>query len=1097
MHFNTITKAVRKTWLPLKLLKIMKLTSLLVFLAILKASASFSQINLKENNAPLEKVLSSLKKQTGYTFFYDTKDVRTAKITINLKNATLETALDEFAKQLPLDFKIVGNTVLLKRKEKEASLNSTLKVTVIVKGRVLDDKGLPIPGVNVTLSGANYNQNKASGDNGDYSFSVPTAGTYTLTASYIGFDKFSQTITVGNSEIVRNITLNASTQNLDEVMVVAYGKQTKASFTGSAKELKGAIINGAPRASLQESLQGNVAGVVSSNGSGQPGALPNVRIRGIGSVSAGSGPLYVVDGIPIDAGQVSGLNSYDVESVTVLKDASAASIYGSRAANGVILVTTKSGKAGNTVVSASVQSGVNNIIQVKGSELLNTAEMVELLKEGWVNKGNDPNTFAAEMTLQNVNQNVNTDWFDLLTRTGNHTQADLSISGGNEKTKFYVSGSHYIAKAPVLGSDFTRSTANVRLSNQVTDKLSISGGLQVNNRNNHTQADGSTFGNPIRMYALTQPFLKAYNDDGTYDFSYFNRYNPVAQVKESYTTRKAYALIGNFLAKYEIVKDLTIENQSNINFLYGEDFEYNKSGVGTSRTDGGRATSSTDRTTNWVNTSILRYNKTFGDIGLKTYVGYEAQKVTETGNFVQRRNFLPNTYTLDNASILMDGGQDATANSLNSVFANASADYQSKYYLSASFRRDGSSRFGSDRRYGNFWSLGASWNVIKEDFMSDQKIFSDLRLRTSYGVNGNQDISNFASRALYTATAYDNSPGLIFSNYGNNLLTWEKNKPFNIGLDFGVLKNRLTGTFEYYSRESSGLLLSRPISATNGLTSYLDNVGAIKNSGLELELNSINIQPKGDGLEWRTSFNISTMKNKITELTSPIITGGYNRFVGGDFYQIYYPGYAGVNPDNGEALWYVDETKTQTTNVYGSAKQFNQGSALPDFFGGLTNTFSYKGFSLSFQLYFTVGNKIYDNYGASGASDGSQGFAPTAKMTRYTYENRWQKPGDVTLQPKIVYLGTQSGASSQQSTRFLYDGDYVRLREVTLAYQLPNKWLKSTKISSASLYFRANNLFTYIKDDRVTFDPEVGIDGFADKNIPVYRTALLGLDVKF
>ncbi|WP_162796187.1 SusC/RagA family TonB-linked outer membrane protein [Pedobacter namyangjuensis] len=1075
----------------------MKLTSLLVFLAILKASASFSQINLKENNAPLEKVLSSLKKQTGYTFFYDTKDVRTAKITINLKNATLETALDEFAKQLPLDFKIVGNTVLLKRKEKEASLNSTLKVTAIVKGRVLDDKGLPIPGVNVTLSGANYNQNKASGDNGDYSFSVPTAGTYTLTASYIGFDKFSQTITVGNSEIVRNITLNASTQNLDEVMVVAYGKQTKASFTGSAKELKGAIINGAPRASLQESLQGNVAGVVSSNGSGQPGALPNVRIRGIGSVSAGSGPLYVVDGIPIDAGQVSGLNSYDVESVTVLKDASAASIYGSRAANGVILVTTKSGKAGNTVVSASVQSGVNNIIQVKGSKLLNTAEMVELLKEGWVNKGNDPNTFAAEMTLQNVNQNVNTDWFDLLTRTGNHTQADLSISGGNEKTKFYVSGSHYIAKAPVLGSDFTRSTANVRLSNQVTDKLSISGGLQVNNRNNHTQADGSTFGNPIRMYALTQPFLKAYNDDGTYDFSYFNRYNPIAQVKESYTTRKAYALIGNFLAKYEIVKDLTIENQSNINFLYGEDFEYNKSGVGTSRTDGGRATSSTDRTTNWVNTSILRYNKTFGDIGLKTYVGYEAQKVTETGNFVQRRNFLPNTYTLDNASILMDGGQDATANSLNSVFANASADYQSKYYLSASFRRDGSSRFGSDRRYGNFWSLGASWNVIKEDFMSDQKIFSDLRLRTSYGVNGNQDISNFASRALYTATAYDNSPGLIFSNYGNNLLTWEKNKPFNIGLDFGVLKNRLTGTFEYYSRESSGLLLSRPISATNGLTSYLDNVGAIKNSGLELELNSINIQPKGDGLEWRTSFNISTMKNKITELTSPIITGGYNRFVGGDFYQIYYPGYAGVNPDNGEALWYVDETKTQTTNVYGSAKQFNQGSALPDFFGGLTNTFSYKGFSLSFQLYFTVGNKIYDNYGASGASDGSQGFAPTAKMTRYTYENRWQKPGDVTLQPKIVYLGTQSGASSQQSTRFLYDGDYVRLREVTLAYQLPNKWLKSTKISSASLYFRANNLFTYIKDDRVTFDPEVGIDGFADKNIPVYRTALLGLDVKF
>ncbi|RZK56676.1 MAG: SusC/RagA family TonB-linked outer membrane protein [Pedobacter sp.] len=1097
MHFNTITTAMPKSWLPPKLLMIMKLTILLSFLAVLKASASFGQINLKENNAPLEKVLTAIKKQTGYSFFYDSKDVRSAKITINLNNASLETALNEFAKQLPLDFKIVGNTVLLKAKEKLTPVADVKAIAVIVKGKVLDDKGFPIPGVNITLTGANFNQNKASGENGEYSFSVPTSGTYTLTASYLGFSKFSQVIEVGNNEVVKNITLNASTQDLDEVMVVAYGKQTKASFTGSAKELKGAVINGSPRASVQESLQGNVAGLISSNGSGQPGAVPNIRIRGIGSVNAGSGPLYVVDGIPLESGQISGLNSYDIENLTVLKDASAASIYGSRAANGVILITTKSGKAGNTVISASIQSGVNNIVPVKGSELLNTNEVVELLREGWVNKGNDPNTFAAEIALQNVDQNVNTDWFDLLTRTGNHTQADLSISGGTEKTKFYISASHYIAKAPVLGSDFKRSTANVRLSNQVSEKLSVSGGLQVNHRSNHTQSDGGSFGNPVRMYSLTQPFLRAYNDDGTYDFSYFNRYNPIAQVKESYTTRNAYALIGNFLAKYDIVKNLSIENQSNINFIYGEDFEYNKSGVGTSRSDGGRAISSTDRTTNWVNTSILRYGNAFGDFNLKTYVGYEAQKVIETGNFVQRRNFLPNTYTLDNASILMDGGQDATASTLNSVFVNASTDYKSKYYLSASFRRDGSSRFGSDKRYGNFWSVGVSWNALREDFMKDQSVFSELRLRSSYGVNGNQDISNFASRALYTSTAYDNSPGLIFSNYGNNLLTWEKNKPFNIGLDFGVLKSRLTGTFEYYSRATSDLLLARPISATNGLTSFTDNVGAIRNTGLELELNSINIAPKNDGLGWTTSFNISTIKNKITALTSPIISGGYNRFVGGDFYQIYYPGYAGVDPANGEALWYVDETKTQTTNVYGSAKPFNQGSSLPDFFGGLTNSFTYKGFSLSFQLYFTFGNKVYDNYGASGTSDGSQGFAPTGKMTRYTYDNRWQQPGDVTLQPKIVYLGTQSGSSSQQSTRFLYDGDYIRLREVTFGYQLPTKWIKPAGLSSANLYFRANNLFTYIKDDRISFDPEVGIDGFADKNIPVYRTALLGLDIKF
>jgi len=715
MKFNTITFAMSKTWLPPKLLLIMKLTIIMLLLALMQVSAKgYGQITLKETNAPLEGVLQRIKKQTDYSFFYNAKDIRSSRITINLDNVSLATALIEFSKRLPLDFKIVGRTVLLKRKESLSIISNIMAVAITIKGKIVDEKGIPIAGVNVFLTGNNFKQNTISNENGDYQFTVPTAGTYSLTATNIGFHKFTQVIEVKGTDLVKNIALLASTENLSEVMVVAYGTQTKASFTGSAKELKGDVLNGSSRVSVQESLQGNVAGLISSNGSGQPGAVPNVRIRGIGSVNAGSGPLYVVDGIPLESDQISGLNNYDIENVTILKDASAASIYGSRAANGVILITTKSGVAGKTVISAAVQSGVNNIITFKDSKLLNTAEMLELLKEGWVNKGNDPALFEQEMKTNNVNPDVNTDWFDLLTRTGNHMQADLSISGGSEKTKFYLSASHYIAKAPVLGSDFIRSTANFRMSNQVSNKISVSGGLQINNRNNHTQVDAGTFGNPIRMYSLYQPYLRAFNDDGTYDFSYFNRYNPVAQVKESYTTRNAYALIGNFLAKYQITKDLSIENQSNVNFIYGESVDYNKSGVGTSRSDGGRSTSSTDRAVNWVNTAILRYNKTIGDFGLKTYLGYEAQKVVQVGNSVQKRNFLPNTYTLDNASILMDGGSNATSNALNSVFVNASTDYQSKYYLSASLRRDGSSRFGSEKRYGNFWSVGISWNALKK-----------------------------------------------------------------------------------------------------------------------------------------------------------------------------------------------------------------------------------------------------------------------------------------------------------------------------------------------------------------------------------------------
>ncbi|PTS97113.1 SusC/RagA family TonB-linked outer membrane protein [Pedobacter sp. HMWF019] len=1097
MNFNAITTAMSKMWLPPKLLFIMKLTMLLFFLALMQASAAgYSQISLNEKNVPLERVLQSIKKQTGYVFLYDSKDVGQFKMTIHVEHASIETVLKACSKVLPLDFKIVDNNVLLSRKEGNQGSESFFK-TLSLKGKVFDENGQTLPGVSMMLSGDDFKQTTQTTVSGEYVFKVSKAGKYILTASFIGYKKYTMSIELKDEDAYQQITLALANENLSEVMVVAYGTQTKSSFTGSAKSLKADLLNGSPRASIQETLQGNVPGLISSNGSGQPGAVPNVRIRGIGSVNAGSGPLYVVDGIQVGSDQINSLNSFDIENVTVLKDASAASIYGSRAANGVILITTKSGFAGKTQINASVQFGANNVTPIKGQKPLNTTEMLELLKEGWVNKGNDPSLFQQALKDNAVDPNVNTDWFDLLTRTGNYRQVDLSASGGTEKTKFYVSGSNYVAKAALLGSDFSRSTANLRLTNQATEKLSFSGGIQLSYRQDHTQADAGTFGNPVRMYSIYQPWLRAYNDDGTYDFSYFNRYNPVAQVKESFNKDNFYGVLGNFLAKYQILPSLSIENQSNINFVYEESIGFNKSGVGTSRTDGGRATSSTARSSNWVNTTILRYNKNFGDFGLKTYLGYEAQKVNEVGNSVTKRNFLPNTYTLDNASILVDGGSNETANSLNSIFFNASIDYNSKYYLSASVRRDGSSRFGTQNIYGNFWALGASWNITKEDFMSGQTLFSDLRLRTSYGVNGNQDIGNFVSRALYNSSSYDNAPGLVFSNYGNNLLTWEKNKPFNLGLDFGVLRNRLTGTVEYYTRATSDLLLSKPISATNGLTSYMDNIGAMKNSGFELELNSVNVKSHKGGFGWTTSFNISTMRNKITALSSPIISGGYDRYVGGDFYQLYLVGYAGVDPQNGEALWYTDKTKTQTTNKYGSATQFDQGSALPDFFGGLTNTFTYKGFSLSFQFYFNYGNKIYDNWGATGFSDGSGGFSPTTRMPRYTYDHRWQKPGDITDQPKIVYTGTQSGTSGQSSTRFLYDGDYIRLRDVSLGYQLPDQWMKHLNIASAKIYFRANNLFTYIKDKRINFDPEVGIDGLADKNAPVYKTALIGLDLKF
>ena len=398
MNFNAITTAMSKTWLPPKLLLIMKLTTILLFLAFMQASAKgYSQINLKEKNAPLERILESIKKQTGYVFFYDSNDVRQTRMSIEVKNASLETVLRECANVLPLTFKVVGNNVLLRRKDLAIAMTNDAFKMMVLKGKVLDEIGKPLPGVSIVLTSDDFKQTAQTNGNGEYSFNLSKSGKYQMTASFVGYEKFVSNVEVKNADVMANITMVPSNQDLAEVMVVAYGTQTKASYTGSAKMLKAAVINGNPNVSIQETLQGNVAGVAVSSGSGQPGAVPNVRIRGIGSVSAGSSPLYVVDGIPLESGQINSLNNFDVESVTVLKDAAAASMYGSRAANGVILITTKSGAVGKTVISASAQVGTNKVTKVKGHDLLNTNEMLELLREGWANKKNDPALFDKQM----------------------------------------------------------------------------------------------------------------------------------------------------------------------------------------------------------------------------------------------------------------------------------------------------------------------------------------------------------------------------------------------------------------------------------------------------------------------------------------------------------------------------------------------------------------------------------------------------------------------------------------------------------------------------------------------------------------------------
>lgn len=1080
-----------------KILKIMNLFLIFTIAGVLQASANgYSQtISLSARDVRLETVFQTIKKQAGYVFFYDTYVVDDSRpVNVHVKNASIEVVLRQLFKNYPIGWTIENKTVTLHRSNmsalaRHASLVEEPLPQHNVSGVVRDADGNPLEGVSVTIRGTD--RGTATNENGEYNLQAVDESAV-LVFSMIGFS--SQTVHV-NKRIRIDISLKPAVSAQEEIIVVGYGTATRQSFTGSATTLKSDVLAKTPRVSIQETLQGNAPGVMVSSGSGEPGSVPNVRIRGIGSINAGKSPLYVVDGVPLEASGVQSINANDIETLSVLKDAAAASIYGSRAANGVVLITTKSGKKGKTVINATAQLGFNNVTMHDDQKPLRTSEVLELLREGWINAGKDPEKFQAEIVKNEVDTTVDTDWFGELTRQGIYQQYDVSVSGGNENTQFYLSTGYFDSKGALMGTDFKRYNTNFKVTNQATDRLSISAGLKLNHRVRNSQSDGGSHANPVRMYKRYMPWLKVYNDDGSYDLSYSNNYNPVAVVNENWKRNYNYGLLGNLLLKYEIFGGLTFENQASVDFNYNDENNFYKAGIGTARKNGGQASYYTSRTANLINTAILRYKKSFGDHTLNAFTGYEAEQVKNQASSLSKENFLPGTVTLDNASVLKSGGTSQTANSLVSSFLNGTYNYLSKYYLSASVRRDGSSRFGTQRRFGTFWSVGASWNISAEDFMLDQNFFTQLRLRTSYGVNGNQDLGDFASRALYRNSDYLELPGYIFTNYGNDLLTWEKNKPFNVGLDFGIFNNRLTGNVEYYERMTTDLLLDQPISATNGRTSLTDNVGEMKNSGFELELNSRNIVSSKNGFEWSSSLNFSTLKNRITKLNAPIVSSSYNRYEGGDYYQLYLIGYAGADPQTGESLWYQDGSKSETTNNYNEAGYFNHGSALPKFFGGFTNYLSYNKLSLSFMIYYNVGNKVYDNWGSNASSDGGKGFSPTDNMSRYYYNHRWQKPGDITDMPKVVYKGKQSGSSSHSSARYLYDGDYIRLRDVSLSYDLTSQGLKTIGISAARVYVRGSNLFTYVKDKRMTFDPEVSIGGKVDQNAPIYRTILFGIDI--
>jgi TonB-linked SusC/RagA family outer membrane protein len=1002
----------------------------------------------------------------------------------------------------------------------------------VVTGTVTDAGGTPIAGASITIKGSN--RGTSSGNDGSFSISV-LPGDKTMVISAVNLAPLD--VNIQNKTTLGTITLQASNKSLEEVVVVAYGTQKKTNVTGAIVTVTGGQVADKPFTSVDKALQGNVAGLQSSSTSGAPGSSTDIRIRGVGSINASAAPLWVIDGVisstaditvqVTTANPLSTLNPDDIESISVLKDAISTAPYGSRGANGVILVTTKKGKAGKTHINLTAEVGQNSRAFSPKNKPLNSVGYQNIFRQGIINDPNDfgvvdnagadafitdPNIFAFPSNYTSINTN----WFDQVSQKGNQSQVNLNLSGGNDKTQVYASAGYFNQKGTSIASDFQRFNGALSVTHHASDKFTLSANINGSNTSQHTPTNGGTFANPVLASFFLLPWYTPRMPDGSLrygdkdtllEFTSTGVFNPLAQAAFNFNTAQQTAVRGNATGEYKLLDNvkltsrfageyLAVQEDAYLNPFYGDGFPK------------GAATSTYTRVFDYTWSNFVDWKQKLnadGDIYFDLKGGVEAydykyyQLQASGNNFPQTMalKYLANTSTPTTAFAV------PREQTTFSEFAIADFNYKDRYILGGSFRRDESSVFGADHRWGNFFSVGGSWNVNEEAFMKDQNLFNLLKLRASYGQTGNTNgfglytsLPTYGSSYTYGGNPYGGNysgqPGIVPNNVGDPQLTWEKNKSSNIGLDFGLLKDRIGGTVEYYHRTTDGLLSAVPFSYTSGFSSQNENIGTVVNKGIEVTLTGRPIVTRD--FSWTISFNIAHNTNRVTKLYQgrSIPSGNYEYTVGHDLQEYYLQQYAGVNAQTGAAQWYTDGTMKTTTEDYGSAGLALHYQADPKVYGGLTNTFTYKGLSLDVQFNYNYGNHIFDNWYNYLNSDGQYLGAFNQLSDQL---NAWKKPGDKTMVPQLIFGNPTS--SNAPSTRWLYKGDYIRLRNVQLSYTIPQALLKNTHIGGISIYVRGTNLLTMGADKRLPFDPEAGINSTTNLEVLIPKTITGGIKVGF
>jgi TonB-linked SusC/RagA family outer membrane protein len=989
-----------------------------------------------------------------------------------------------------------------------------------LSGVVIDDvTKQPVPGASVKIKGTTHAV--ATDNEGKFSFVTGQSFPYTLIVSFIGY--VQQEVRVDGSPV--EIRLKENVSQLNDVVITGYTTQERKYVASSITSVKGDVIKDQPVASFNQLLQGKATGVQVLASNGAPGGGITFRVRGNNSINASVDPLYIIDGVfvnnsdPIQTGlgnqqgsnPLADINPNDIEDIQILKDANATAIYGSLGANGVVIVTTKRGKR-NTAARISLNTYQGWSTAINKYKVATGPETALLTNESRLNTVKDNPALPAPTLIPNPERQPTYDRFSDLFRTARTQNYELATQGGTDRSTFYI-GLGYLNQASVVRpSGYTRYTARLNYDSYLTDKLKV--GTSINlarSRRNLSGSDNNPTG-VINSALFPRSYLPIYNADGT-----FARYgsfdNHIALIQNLDNDAVGWRTIGNIYGEYTIIPGLKLRSSWSID--NGSEYENNYSNTLISAGIASNGSAASYETKNIVltNEQVLNYIKTFGPNGkhnINALIGNTINTVLNQNTSATGTGFAANSLKSVAVAATRSGSSSRAESKLLSFFSKVSYTYDNKYTIDGSIRADGSSKFGVNKQWGYFPSGGFAWRAGQEDFIRNLNIFDELKLRASIGLSGNQNgIGSYAAQGLWASGAnYLEQPGTAPSQLANPDLTWETTRQIDLGAEFGILHNRLNIVVDYYNKYTYDLLLNVPVPYRSGFASYLQNYGAVRNKGVEIGLNTINVQTPD--FKWTTNFNISFNNNKIEKLASDIALGASGRNISilrqgyaVNSFQLYKQLY--VDPQTGNAVYDDVNKDGQIT----SADRQIVGNALPKFTGGFTNNITYKNFDLNFFFYFQQGNKIMnmnDFFMVHGGLQANIGFLPRQL-------ERWQNPGDQTDIPRLTNDSrnpAQNGGNANNyggnvanlSSRYLEDGSFIRLKTLTLGYNLPAALLQKIKVNKIRLYAQATNLLTFTRYGGL--DPEVSSQssnqntaGYDWATVPQPKTFQIGANVTF